>query len=94
MLFVLSACNRVENSFVVEDRQNIVVEAALVLCGTEMPLRRDGDQFVISKAIDCEGSGHLTLRYSSGDRHDCIVGYVTPGAVQSFRFQATEQGCV
>jgi hypothetical protein len=89
----LSACSRVENSFVVKDEQRAVVAAKLVLCGRETPLIRTGDGFAVSRAIDCEGSGRITLRYASGDEHECIVGYVTSGAMQSFTYRATEEGC-
>ena len=90
---VLSACSRVENSFVVKDEQKAVAAAKLVLCGWETPLQRTGARLAVSKAIDCEGSGHIRLRYASGDEHDCPVGYVTPGAKQTFTYRATETGC-
>lgn len=90
---VLSSCSKVENAFVVEDENRSVVEAKLVLCGTETPLPRTGERLAVSKTIGCEGSGRIRLRYASGDEHECIVGYVIPGAVQSFTFRATESGC-
>jgi hypothetical protein len=94
LLLALSACSKVENTFVVEDEESAVLAANLVLCGTETPLQRTGGQLAVSKAIDCEGSGRITLRYASGGQHDCIVGYVTPGAGQSFAYRATANGCV
>jgi len=93
LLFVLSSCSKVENAFVVEDENRSVVEARLVLCGAETPLQRTGERLAVTKAIGCEGSGRIKLRYASGDEHECIVGYVTPGAVQRFTFRATEKGC-
>jgi hypothetical protein len=93
MAIVLSACSKVENSFVVEDEQNAVVAATLVVCGSETPLRRRGERLAVSKRIRCEGSGHISLRYASGAQHDCLVGYVTPGAPQNFTYRATEAGC-
>ena len=90
----LSACSGVQNTFVVEDEQRAVVDAKLVLCGAETPLRRTGERLVARTDIDCEGSGRITLHYASGDEHDCIVGYVTPNAMQSFTYRATEKGCV
>ncbi|MWV27719.1 hypothetical protein GRF63_07355 [Erythrobacter sp. GH3-10] len=89
----LPACSRVENTFVVEDEQRAVVAANLLLCSEETPLRRSGGRFSVSKAIDCEGSGRIALRYASGSEHDCAIDYVTPGAVQSITFRATEKGC-
>ena len=93
MLIALSACSRVENSFVVKDEQRSVAAAKLVLCGSETPLRRRGGQLAVSTVIECEGSGHITLSYASGEEYGCPVGYVTPGAVQSFTYRATESGC-
>ena len=94
ILGALSACSpRVENAFVVEDEQNAVATAKLTLCGSETPLQRQGERLAVRKSIDCEGSGHVTLRYATGDEHDCAVGYVTPGAEQNFKYQATAKGC-
>jgi hypothetical protein len=72
----------------------MVTAAELTLCGAEVPLRRSGRQLALSKVLNCEGSGHIRLHYKSGRRYDCIVGYVTPGAVQNFTFRETEIGCV
>jgi hypothetical protein len=91
---ILVGCTNVQNTFIVEDERQAVADATLVLCGSELPLKRSGRRLWISHAITCEGSGRIRLRYASGDRHDCIVGYVTPPAVQSFTYQATEKGCV
>jgi hypothetical protein len=93
MLLSLSACSRVGNSFVVEDGLRLVEEATLELCGSEVLLIRAGDHLAVSKTITCEGSGRIALRYSSGAEHYCPVGYVTPGAVQTFRYTAMENGC-
>lgn len=93
ILITLSACSRVENSFVVIDQQNLVSKAMLVLCGTQYPLQRTGARLVVRKPVTCEGSGHITLHFVSGDEHDCIVGYVTPGMAQSFVYRATPKGC-
>ena len=90
---IVSACSRVENTFVVADEQKIVAAAELTLCGAEVPLQRSGGRLTVSKVIDCEGSGRIRLRYASGGEYDCIVGYVTPGAVQNFTFRATKSGC-
>jgi len=89
----ITACTQAENGFVVEDQQQRVETATLVLCGSETPLRRKGDQLEVSKVVQCEGEGRIKLRYSSGDEHECVVGYVTPGAVQNFAFHATNNGC-
>lgn len=92
-LTALSACTQVENSFVVEDQQRSVETAKLVLCGSETPLRRRGDQLAVSKVVECEGNGRIELQYVAGNEYECIVGYVTPGAVQTFTYRATKNGC-
>ncbi|WP_427964135.1 hypothetical protein [Altererythrobacter sp.] len=89
----LFACSKVENTFAIEDEEQAVVEATLLLCGEETPLRRIGGRLSVSKTIDCEGSGRIILRYASGSEQICTVGYVTPGAVQSFTYRATDKGC-
>ena len=92
-IILLSACSKTENTFIVVDEQRRVAEANLMLCGSERPLRRSGNQLAVSADIECEGDGRITLRYASGEKHDCIVGYVTPGALQSFTYRATQEGC-
>lgn len=94
VLAILSACSRGENRFVVEDDQSLVIAANIELCDSVVPMDRTGDRFIGSVAINCEGSGHIKLRYASGDEHDCLIGYVTPGIIQSITYQATAQGCV
>lgn len=93
LLLICWSCTRIENTFVVKDEAKLVTSATLTLCGKDTPLRRGGDRFGGGKVIDCEGSGRIRLRYASGQEHDCTVGYVTPGAVQSFTFRATATGC-
>ncbi len=94
LLVVLSACSKVDNTFVVNDAKRSVTSADLELCGSIIPLRRSGDRLSAVASIDCEGSGRINLLYATGVEHECMVGYVTPGAVQSFEFRATEAGCV
>lgn len=93
MPIVMSACSRVENTFVVADEKGMVAAAELTLCDAKVPLRRSGGQLTVRRAIDCEGSGRIRLHYASGGDFDCILGYVTPGAVQNFTFRAAENGC-
>ena len=93
MIIALSACSKVENTFVVSDEEKRVTEANLLLCGTATPLRRNGNQLSVGAEINCEGAGRITLRYASGEEYNCIVGYVTPGLVQNFTYRATEKGC-
>lgn len=89
----LSGCCCVENHFVVQDGQRNVVAATLELCGSETPLQRRANRLAVSYPIDCEGSGHIRLRYASGVEHVCPGGYVTPGVEQNFTYKATDMGC-
>lgn len=93
LLIASSSCARTENSFLVTDDNNIVQSAKLMLCGEEKQLRRRGERLTTNRIINCEGSGRIKLRYASGAEHDCLVGYVTPGLTQTFKFRATESGC-
>lgn len=92
-LLALAACSTVENTFTVEDEKGAVKAADLVLCGSTTPLQRSDGRYSISKPIDCEGEGHIRLTYASGHERECLVGYVTPGAKQDFRFRASETEC-
>lgn len=94
MLVVVSGCTSVTNSFAVEDDRSEVSQATLLLCGANVPLRRTGELFFINYAIRCEGDGQVALTYTSGEQYNCLVGYVTQGAVQHFRFRATTKGCL
>ena len=54
---------------------------------------RRGRYFWATQGISCEGSGLIRLTYNDGSTHDCIVGYVTPGAEQGITYKATDVGC-
>jgi hypothetical protein len=92
-LFALAACSAVENTFTIDDDKGTVTGANLVLCGSTTPLRRVDGRFILRKSVNCEGSGYIRLTYATGDKRDCPVGYVTPGAAQDFRFRAGEAAC-
>jgi len=92
-LLALAACSAVANTFTVEDEKGTVTAANLVICGSTTPLVRTDGNFSVSKLIDCEGEGRIRLTYASGHEGECLVGYVTPGAKQDFRFRASETEC-
>lgn len=92
-LLALVGCSAVENTFTVESEKGAVTAADLILCGSTTPLRRLDGRFTVSKPIDCEGEGYIRLTYASGHEQDCLVGYVTPGLKQDFRFRAREAEC-
>jgi hypothetical protein len=76
-----------------EDERELVRSAKIELCDSERMMDRQGRYFWATQEITCEGSGLIRLTYRDGSTHDCIVGYVTPGAHQNFTYQATNSGC-
>jgi hypothetical protein len=93
LLLFAAGCAREDNDFTVEDEQGLVRTAVLELCGKETPLQRDGRRLTVIRTIDCEGDGRIRLTYRTGEHPNCMIGYVTGGARQSFRFQASPSGC-
>jgi hypothetical protein len=94
ILSALGGCDRVDNSFTVEDPQGSVVSAELQLCRTRTELTRDSHEFRAKKPIDCEGEGDVLVHLSSGRTTSCPIEYVTPGAEQRFEFVVEDAKCV
>lgn len=90
----LAACSGAESTFSVKDEHGLVTAARLELCGSEASLQRRNGQFTARKTVDCESSGRIRLTHASGAQHDCLIGYVTPGAEQDWTFRATGSGCL
>ncbi len=93
LVVMVWGCSRVQNDFRVEGQRQLASSATLSLCGSEMALEREGAHFIGSRVIDCEGSGHIRLRYKDGKVVDCPVGYVTPGSELDYRFRAEPSYC-
>jgi hypothetical protein len=51
-----------------------------------------GDRFVGTRGISCEGDGEIIVS-QGGSTVRCVVGYVTPGAVQDFSFVVENGSC-
>lgn len=85
-LLILAACRDVPNTFEVEVRDPNVTTALLRLCGSETNLSKAVDRFAGVQDISCESAGEIVVSFSDRQPVTCPIGYVTPGAVQKFRF--------
>ena len=85
-------CERSPNSFTVHAPG--AVSAELRLCGEAVGLARSGDTLSVTHAIRCEGEGTIAVHFPDRPSASCHIGYVTPGAVQNFRFKVDGDRCV
>lgn len=92
-LLLLAGCSPVRNTFEVDTAASSDAVAILALCGRETPLTRSGQLLKVARPITCEGHGEVQVRLKDGSRASCVVGYVTPGAVQNFHFQLRDGRC-
>jgi hypothetical protein len=90
-IFGLSSCKRVSNEFIIRDPEGVVSSAELRLCGKRLQLTKSGGEIRGAMPITCEGDGSILVRLSDGSETKCRIGYVTPGAEQTFEF-AIENG--
>lgn len=88
---VAMGCNRVANAFEVQGAG--AVSAELTLCGQSTELKQTGEKFAGSISIRCEGDGVIKVRFPNQQTVNCAIGYVTPGAVQSFKFKVENGRC-
>jgi hypothetical protein len=88
---LIAGCDRVENTFDVQAPG--ASSAELQLCGKVTRLDQSSDRFSAARAIDCEGDGKIIVRLQGRPAVSCVVGYVTPGAVQHFRFSIDGDQC-
>lgn len=84
-------CDRSANVFEVQAAG--AVSAELTLCGRSTQLTRAGERFAGTVPIRCEGDGVIKVRFPNQQPVNCTVGYVTPGAVQSFKFKVENGRC-
>jgi len=92
-LLLLAGCSPVRNTFEVDAAASPDAVATLALCGKETPLNRSGQRLRVAFPITCEGHGEVRVQFEDGGRATCGVGYVTPGAVQDFRFRVHDGRC-
>ena len=92
-VLLLAGCSPVRNTFDVDAAGYPDAVAVLVLCGKELPLTRLGSKLEVTSPITCEGEGDIQLRFKERGQSNCHVGYVTPGAVQVFRFRLRDGRC-
>lgn len=91
---MLSSCSPpVTNEFIVNDPQAMVTGGEINLCGQRTPLHRDKALLKGMVEISCEGEGNISLRLNAGNSISCHIGYVTPGAHQTFDFSVQDGEC-
>ena len=90
-VFGLSSCKKVSNEFIIRDPEGVVSSAELRLCGKRLQLTKSEGEIRGTMPITCEGDGSILVRLSDGSETTCRIGYVTPGAEQTFEF-ALENG--
>jgi len=87
----MTGCDRAANTFEVNAPD--AGSAELQLCGKATSLERSGDKLTVTRAISCEGDGVITVHFPNRPPVSCPIGYVTPGAVQNFRFKVDDGQC-
>ena len=88
---VAIGCDRVPNAFEVQAAG--AVSAELTLCDQTTELTRTGEKFAGEVSIRCEGDGVIKVRFPNQQAVNCTIGYVTPGADQSFKFKVENGRC-
>jgi hypothetical protein len=88
---LLSGCRQVPNTFEVQAPDADAAE--LQLCKQRTALKQSGSWFATIQPIGCEGEGKIAVRLTDKSIVSCHIGYVTPGAVQRFRFKIEGREC-
>jgi hypothetical protein len=91
--FCLSSCEKVGNNFVIKNPANTVSSAEVRLCNKQLLLTKSEGDFRGVVPITCEGEGDVLIHFSTGHETICKIGYVTPGAQQSFQFIIEGNSC-
>lgn len=91
--FSLVSCKKVNNEFIVRDPERAVSSAGLRLCGKRLNLTKSGSEMRGKMPITCEGEGSILVRLADGKATSCRIGYVTPGAEQTFEFVIEDGQC-
>ena len=86
-----TGCDRDANTF--EVRAGGATSADITLCGQSASLRRTDGKFTGTLPIRCEGNGAIKVGFPDRPPVSCPIGYVTPGLVQSFKFEVDNGRC-
>lgn len=89
----ISSCMRVNNEFIIDDPEGVVSSAELRLCDKFLKLNRSEGVVRRAMPITCEGAGSILVRLSNGKETTCPIGYVTPGAQDTFRYVIKNGEC-
>jgi hypothetical protein len=88
---LVAGCDRTANTF--EVRAEGAASAELTLCGQFTRLERTDGKFTGTLPIRCEGDGAIKVSFPDRPPVSCPIGYVTPGAAQSFKFEVENGRC-
>lgn len=91
--FSLTSCKKVDNEFIIRDPWGEISSAELRLCGNRLNLAKYGSEMRGKIPITCEGEGSILVRLADGKETSCRIGYVTPGAEQTFEFVVEDGQC-
>ena len=89
----LAACSSAQNRIEVDTADAANVSGVVILCGRQADLVTQGERLRATMPATCEGSGEVRLRLEDGRVVTCPVGYVTPGAGQTFLFVLNGEEC-
>ena len=89
----LSGCSKKDNEFIVVDATDAASSAVLNVCGESVSLPKVQGEFRKKIPIGCEGEGTIRVRLMGNREIACRIGYVTPGAEQTFRFVIRDGQC-
>ncbi len=91
---LLSGCDKTPNTFTVIDPKGTADRAEVHLCGARTTLWHINRRFIGIHFTDCEGDGRVLVHLSDGRTASCLIGYVTSGLNQDFRFAIDDGKCL
>lgn len=91
--FSITSCKNVDNEFIIRDPSNVISSAEIRLCGKRLNLTKFSNGFSGRVPIECEGKGSIVIRLINGTETSCPIGYITPGAEQTFEYVVENGRC-
>ena len=89
----LASCGVEPDTFTVDDPSALAKSAVLQLDGSDQRLERDRGRWTTTRQIRRDADGRVRVLYHDGRKVDCLIGYVTPGAPQHWRYRLTPTSC-
>lgn len=89
----LTSCTGKSDTFTVADPNGLAKSAVLQLDGHAQSLTRFSKRLTTVREIRRDAHGRMLITYADGRKVDCLIGYVTPGALQQWDFRLTPTTC-